>query len=98
LDADYPENGVLIPRRNTFDQDAIDNRAFLSRGGRLKMPLLAVGGDHSFGTTMAAVMRPAADNVREAVVRDSGHWLMEEQPAATVAVIRAFLDGTRPSP
>jgi len=76
-----------------FDQDAVDNRAFLTQG-RLAMPVLAVGGDHSFARTMAHVMRFAADDVKEAVVRDSGHWLMEEQPAATVEVIRAFLAGT----
>jgi pimeloyl-ACP methyl ester carboxylesterase len=76
-----------------FDQDAIDNRAMLARS-RLTMPVLAVGGDHSFGTTMAYVIRFAADNVQEAVVRDSGHWLMEEQPAATVALIRSFLSQT----
>jgi pimeloyl-ACP methyl ester carboxylesterase len=73
-----------------FDQDAIDNRAMLAHG-RLRMPVLAVGGDHSFAGTMAYVMRFAADDVQEAVVRDSGHWLMEEQPAATVALIRSFL-------
>jgi pimeloyl-ACP methyl ester carboxylesterase len=33
-----------------------------------------------------------ATNVTEVVVPDSGHWLMEEQPAATVAAIRTFLD------
>lgn len=74
-----------------FDQDAIDNRASLA-AGRLKMPVLAVGGDHSFGATMAFVTRFAADDVHEAVIADSGHWLMEEQPQATVAVIRTFLD------
>lgn len=74
-----------------FDQDAIDNRAYLAGGGRLRMPLLAVGGDHSFGATMATVMRAAADDVQESVIAGSGHWLMEEQPAATVAAIRAFL-------
>ena len=73
-----------------FDQDAVDNRAFLA-AGRLKMPLLAVGGDRSFGATMAAVMRAAADDVREAVIQDSGHWLMEEQPAATITAIQSFL-------
>ena len=78
-----------------FDQDAIDNRAALAHG-RLKMPVLAVGGDHSFGTTMAFVMRFAADDVREAVIADAGHWLMEEQPGATVAAIRAFLEVTAP--
>ena len=57
------------------------------------MPVLAIGGDHSFDTTMAHIMRFAADDVHEAVIEDSGHWLMEEQPEATVTVIRGFLDG-----
>jgi pimeloyl-ACP methyl ester carboxylesterase len=75
-----------------FDQDVIDNRATLAARGRLKMPVLAIGGDHSFGPTMAHIMRFAADDVKEVVIADSGHWLMEEQPAATVAAIRGFLD------
>ena len=75
-----------------FDQDAIDNRASPALG-RLKMPVLAIGGDHSFGSTMAFVMRFAADDVHEVVISNSGHWLMEEQTQSTVAAIRAFLDG-----
>jgi pimeloyl-ACP methyl ester carboxylesterase len=75
-----------------FDQDAIDNRAFMAAGGRLRMPVYALGGDHSFGTTMADVMRATADNVEGGVVPDSGHWIMEENPGATVALVRAFLD------
>jgi len=73
-----------------FDQDVIDNRASLTRG-RLTMPVLAIGGDHSLGATMALIMRSAADDVTQVVVADSGHWLMEEQPAATIAAIRGFL-------
>ncbi len=76
-----------------FDQDAIDNRALLAERGKLQMPVLAVGGEKSFGTTMAVVMRAAASDVREAVVPASGHWIMEENPAATVAIVRTFLDG-----
>jgi pimeloyl-ACP methyl ester carboxylesterase len=75
-----------------FDQDAIDNRAFVAKG-MLTMPVLAIGGEKSFGPTMAVVMRAAATDVSESVIPDSGHWLMEEQPAATVTAIRAFLDG-----
>ena len=45
-----------------FDQDAIDNQAFLAKG-KLDMPVLAVGGEKSFGPTMATVMRFAADDV-----------------------------------
>ena len=74
-----------------FDQDAIDNRAFLSAGGRLKMPILALGGEKSFGLTMAAVMRAAGDDVTEGIVPDSGHWIMEENPRATIKLVRDFL-------
>jgi pimeloyl-ACP methyl ester carboxylesterase len=77
-----------------FDQDAIDNHAFLAKG-KLAMPVLAVGGDKSFGATMAAVMRAAATDVTELVIPNSGHWLMEEQPAVTIAAVRAFLDQQR---
>jgi len=75
-----------------FDQDVIDDRAFLAKNGKLATPVLAVGGDKSFGPTMAVVARDAFSNVQQLVIPDSGHWLMEEQPAATVAAIRAFLD------
>jgi pimeloyl-ACP methyl ester carboxylesterase len=74
-----------------FDQDAIDNKAFVA-AGKLDIPVLAVGGEKSFGLTMAAVMRFAASNVEEGVVPDSGHWIMEENPKATVALVRGFLD------
>ncbi len=77
-----------------FDQDAIDDKAFLAQG-KLTMPILAIGGETSFGTTMAAVMRFAATDVSEGVVPDAGHWLMEEQPEATVTMVRAFLDAGR---
>lgn len=75
-----------------FDQDAIDNRALLAKG-RLQMPVLAIGGDHSFGATMAHVMRFAADNVHQVVIQNSGHWLMEEQTQAATEAILAFLQG-----
>jgi pimeloyl-ACP methyl ester carboxylesterase len=74
-----------------FDQDAIDNKAFVTRG-KLTMPVLAIGGEKSFGSTMAVVMRAAATDVYEVVIAGSGHWLLEEQPTATVAAVRAFLD------
>ena len=75
----------------SIDQDAIDNRAFVA-AGKLDVPILALGGAKSFGTTMAAVMRFAASHVEEGVVPDSGHWIMEENPKATIELVRAFLD------
>jgi pimeloyl-ACP methyl ester carboxylesterase len=75
-----------------FDQDAIDNRAWVATHGKLTMPVLAIGGDKSFGLTMGAVARAAAIDVRERVIPNAGHWLMEEQPAITVAAIDDFLN------
>lgn len=75
-----------------FDQDAIDDRAYIESGGKLSMPIYAIGGEKSFGPMMATVMRAAATNVTEGVVPDSGHWIMEENPAATVRMVRAFLE------
>ena len=76
---------------SAFPQDGIDNRAFLATGKRT-MPVLAIGGDHSYGVAMATELDFVATNVRGAVIVNAGHWLMEEQPRATVAATRAFLD------
>ena len=77
-----------------FDQDAIDNQAFLAQG-KLPMPVLAVGGEQSFGTMMATVMRFAASDVQEAIVPDAGHWIMEENPQGTIQLVRGFLGASR---
>jgi pimeloyl-ACP methyl ester carboxylesterase len=74
-----------------FHQDATDNKALAAKG-KLTMKVLAIGADKSFGTTMADDIGFVASDVTGAVIPNSGHWLMEEQPAATVAAVRAFLD------
>ena len=74
----------------TFSQDAKDNKIFEQT--KLPMPVLAVGGEKSFGALQAVIMCHVATNVQEAVVVGSGHWLMQERPTETVALIRNFLD------
>lgn len=75
----------------TFNtKDAADNKEFEKT--KLPMPILALGADHSFGETQAAVMRFVGTNVEGGIVKNSGHWIMEEQPAQTVGLIKAFLD------
>lgn len=70
-------------------RDVADNR--VASRVKLTMPVLAIGGEKSFGPTMAAIMRNAALDVREAVVAGAGHWMMEENPDATVKLIDDFL-------
>src|SRR5438552_1527306 len=74
-----------------FSQDAKDNKIFEQT--KLTMPVMAVGGEKSFGPLQAVIMRHVATNVQEEVVAGSGHWMMEEKPEYTVALIRKFLDG-----
>jgi pimeloyl-ACP methyl ester carboxylesterase len=73
-----------------FSQDAKDNKVFEQT--KLTMPVMAVGGEKSFGSLQAVIMRHVATHVQEEVVAGSGHWLMEEKPEYTVALIRKFLD------
>lgn len=76
-----------------FAQDAIDNQKLIADKGKLAMPVLAIGGDHSFGAALAAEMGFAATDVRSAVIANSGHWIMEEQPDQAIAAILPFLQG-----
>lgn len=70
-------------------RDAEDNARLLTT--KLPMPVLAIGGEKSFGANEAIVMRNAANDVTELVVPGAGHWLMEEAPETTVAAVRSFL-------
>jgi len=98
--AQYAKPGAMragFEHFKAFSQDADDNKSF--QRTKLTMPVLAVGGERSFGATEAIVMRNVAVNVRGAEVPNSGHWLMEESPAYTVALIRDYLkDPTAASP
>ncbi|MGD0444407.1 MAG: alpha/beta hydrolase [Edaphobacter sp.] len=98
--AQYAKPGAMhagFAHFKAFDQDAKDNQVFAQT--KLTMPVLAIGAEKSFGPNEAVVFRNVATNVREAVVPNSGHWLMEESPAYTVALIRDYLkDPTAAAP
>ena len=90
----YARDGAMHSAFNqfaAFTQDAADNKALAAKG-KLTMPVLALGGDHSFKTQMADIMRLVATDVTEGVIADSGHWVMEEQPKQTIAAIVDFIN------
>jgi pimeloyl-ACP methyl ester carboxylesterase len=74
-----------------FAQDAIDNREHLAKSGKLLMPVLAVGGEKSYGKMIGEQFRFAASNVTDAVIGGSGHWIMDEKPAESTRLIVDFL-------
>ncbi|QKJ30713.1 hypothetical protein HQ865_13435 [Mucilaginibacter mali] len=42
------------------------------------MPVLAMGSDHFAGSFLAAHTKLVANNVQESVIKDSGHWVVQE--------------------
>ena len=73
-----------------FRQDAIDNQKFVA-AGKLKIPVLAIGGEKSFGIGFANEIGFAADDVRALSIANSGHWLVEEQPETVMSAIIGFI-------
>ncbi len=89
----YAQPGAMKAAFSQFlsiQQDAKDNLEAVKT--KLTMPVLAIGGEKSFGAMEAVVMRNAANNVTELVVPRSGHWLMEEAPEATIKAVVEFLN------
>jgi pimeloyl-ACP methyl ester carboxylesterase len=92
----YAQPGAMraaFAQFRSIRKDAEDNRKAIAT--KLSIPVLAVGGEKSFGAMQAVVMRNAATDVTELVIPGAGHWLMEEEPAATVKTIRQFLDSRK---
>jgi len=59
-----------------FEQDAKDNVEFAKT--KLTMPVLAMGSDHFAAPFLATHVKLVADNVKESVIKDSGHWIVQE--------------------
>jgi pimeloyl-ACP methyl ester carboxylesterase len=58
--------------------------------GKLTIPLQAVGGEHSI-PNMGESLKPYFENVTPVVIRDSGHFVPDEQPEALARELLAFL-------
>ncbi len=58
---------------------------------RLTMPILSIGGEKSLGKELGDQVRLVGTDVTVVVVKDAGHWILEEQPEATTAALVKFL-------
>jgi pimeloyl-ACP methyl ester carboxylesterase len=76
-----------------FNQDAKDNQELFAKVGKLKMPVLALGAQESFGKGEADLLNVVASNVTGGIVPHSGHWVMEENPQGTTKLVTTFLGG-----
>jgi pimeloyl-ACP methyl ester carboxylesterase len=58
---------------------------------RLRMPVLAMGGEQSSGTMVLDTMKLVADDVQGLVFPGVGHWLAEQAPDELIAALSSFL-------
>ena len=58
---------------------------------KLTIPVLAIGGEKSLGEALAQQMKLVASNVTVVVLKDTGHWVLEEQPKETLEALQKFL-------
>ena len=58
---------------------------------KLAIPVLAIGGAKANGVALGEQAKLIASDVTVVVLPDTGHWLMEESPTYTVALIRDYL-------
>jgi pimeloyl-ACP methyl ester carboxylesterase len=58
---------------------------------RLTMPVLAIGGEASFGENVGNAVQAVADDVQSVVIPGTGHFLAEESPDELLAALTPFL-------
>jgi pimeloyl-ACP methyl ester carboxylesterase len=71
-------------------QQAAKGFATLSQT-KLTMPVLAIGGDKANGTLLGNQMKVVATNATMIVLKDTGHWVLEERPKETTDALMKFL-------
>jgi pimeloyl-ACP methyl ester carboxylesterase len=71
-------------------QQAAKDFAQLSQT-RLTMPVLVIGGEKSLGEALAQQMKLVASDVTVVVLKDTGHWVLEERPKETTEALQKFL-------
>jgi pimeloyl-ACP methyl ester carboxylesterase len=57
----------------------------------LTMPVLAIGGEKSLGEVLGAQMKSVARDVKVIVLKNTGHWILEENTRETIDALTKFL-------
>jgi pimeloyl-ACP methyl ester carboxylesterase len=55
------------------------------------MPVLTIGGDKANGEALGRQAHAVASEVTVIVLKDTGHWLLEERPKETTEALKNFL-------
>ena len=76
---------------HAFEKDAEDFARFAQTP--LAMPMLVLTGEKASGERLIQQARLVATDVEGVIVRNSGHWLMEEAPDQVIPNLIEFLNG-----
>jgi pimeloyl-ACP methyl ester carboxylesterase len=71
-------------------QEAAKDFAELSKT-KLTMPVLAIGGEKANGTVLGLQMKLVATDAKMVVLKNTGHWVLEENPKETTEALQGFL-------
>src|SRR5262245_30749440 len=74
----------------SFQQAAEDFARFART--RLSMPVLSIGGEKANGAVLAQQVKLVATNAKSVTLPNTGHWVMEESPQATMDALVSFLN------
>ena len=58
---------------------------------KLSMPALAIGGEKANGEVLGQQIRAVAFDVKVVVLKNTGHWVLEENPKGTTDALMNFL-------
>jgi pimeloyl-ACP methyl ester carboxylesterase len=58
---------------------------------KLTMPVLTIGGEKSLGEALGQQARLVATDATVVVLKDTGHWVLEERPRETTEALQKFL-------
>jgi pimeloyl-ACP methyl ester carboxylesterase len=73
-------------------QQAANDFAQFSRT-KLTMPVLSIGGEKANGAALGRQVQLVATNAKSVTLPNTGHWVMEESPQATMDTLVRFLTG-----
>ena len=76
-----------------FDQTLAQNEQRATR--KLTIPVLALGGELSYGAGVGKALEAVADDVTSVVITGTGHWIAEEEPEQVLAAVTQFLESYR---
>lgn len=58
---------------------------------KLTMPVLTIGGEKSLGEALAQQTKLVATDITVVVLKETGHWVLEERPKETTEALQKFL-------